>query len=103
MCIRDRSIREAIEARQRVFADELRVSKDNVLTGLLEAVAVAQAQQNPAAMIAGWRELGRMLGYYQPEEHKITMGADGARLQARLTSMSDAELLALVTGQTALT
>ena len=72
------AIREVIEARQRVFAEKAGVSKENVLAGFLEALELAQKQCNPAAMIAGWRELGRMLGYYQPEEHKIELGADGA-------------------------
>ena len=47
-------------------------------------------------MIAGWREIARMLGFYTPEVHRIELSPDGARLAQQLGVMSDAELLRLV-------
>ena len=97
------NVRAALAARQRIAASEAWLTRQDAISGLQEAIAVALQQGNSAAMIAGWREIGRMLGFYEPEVHKVELGADGTRLQAKFTSMSDGELLALATGQSVLT
>ena len=56
------AISSAIEARQRVDATRLSVDRNRVLTGLLEAVEMAREQRNPAGMVAGLREIGKLMG-----------------------------------------
>jgi hypothetical protein len=34
---------------------------------MLEAIDRARVRADPAAQIAAWREIGKMLGYYAPE------------------------------------
>ena len=55
---------------------------------------MARGQANPAAMIAGWREIGRMLGFYAPDVRRVVVGP-GAEALTRFESMMDSELLAL--------
>ena len=86
----------AIQARQDVTARELGLTKENVLQELLDAIAAARIQGNPMAMISGAREIGKMLGFYDPEVHKVEMTADSNRLAAKYEAMSDAELLAII-------
>ena len=38
------------------------LSREKVIAELKAAVMLAQEQGNPAAMIAGWREIGKMCG-----------------------------------------
>jgi phage terminase small subunit len=92
------AIRDAIEARQRVFAEEARVTKENVLEGLQESVAMARKQLNPAVMISGWTQIAKMLGFYEPELHQVHLSGNDARLLAKYEAMSDEELLAIVSG-----
>lgn len=48
----------------------------------------------PMAMVAGWREIARICGFYKNAEPPVaTANLDGARLRAKIKAMSDAELL----------
>lgn len=93
------AVKEAVEARQRVFAQELRITKDDVLAGLLSAIQMAREQQNPGVMIAGLVQIAKMLGFYEPEVHKVHLSGDAQRLQAKFVAMSDAELLMIAQGR----
>jgi hypothetical protein len=46
-------------------------------------------------MIAGWREVGKMCGFYEPKKVDIKVSMQGQVLLQRLNSMSDQELLAM--------
>ena len=90
------SIKQALEARQRVFAAELRVAKEDVIAGLLAAIQMARLAADPQAMIKGWTEIGKMLGYYAPETTKLEITDNQKRLQSKFEAMSDEDLLAIV-------
>lgn len=90
------AISSAIEARQRVDATRLSVDRNRVLTGLLEAVEMAREQRNPAGMVAGLREIGKLMGFYAPERVKVAVDAGQAAELRRLEGMSDEELVALM-------
>lgn len=94
------AVRAAIVARQGVDAKRLEIERHDVIQGLLEGVAQAKCQANPAAMIAGWREIGKMLGYFAPQEHRVEVRGAGSELR-RLSTMSNGELEALITSQAA--
>ena len=89
------AVKEAVEARQRVFAQELRITKDDVLAGLLGAINMAREQQNPAVMISGLAQIAKMLGFYEPERVSLALSGDAERLKAKFVAMTDAELLAI--------
>ena len=92
------AVKAAIEARQRVFAQELRITKGDVLAGLLSAINMAREQQNPGAMISGLVQIAKMLGYFEPERISVALSGDAERLQAKFVAMSDTELLAIAAG-----
>jgi hypothetical protein len=50
-------------------------------------------------MIAGWREIAKICGFYAPERRKVAGSIDGEALQAKMASLSDAELLAIADGR----
>ena len=91
------AISSAIEARQRVDATRLSVDRDRVLAGLLEAVEMAREQLNPAGMVAGLREIGKLMGFYI-DRVKVDVDLTGQQERRRMEAMTDAELLA-ITGQ----
>jgi len=85
--------------RQQVFREELRVTKDDVVAGLLGAIKLAREQQNPAAMIGGLVQIAKLCGLYEPEISRIEVSGDVKRLEAKFAAMSDEELLAIVAGR----
>lgn len=92
------AISSAIEARQSADAARLFIDRENVLKGLLEAVEMAREQQNPAGMVAGLREVGRLMGFYAPERVKMALEPGAVQEMRRLETLSDQELLAMVGG-----
>jgi hypothetical protein len=72
------------------------ISRKRVLEGFLEAIELAKIQADPSAMIAGWREIGRMCGYYEPEKKEISLSVDASALYNRLRELPDEVLLRIV-------
>lgn len=60
-------VQTVLRGHQAADAVRLRLTRDRVVAGLLEAVEQARARQEPMAMVAALREIGRMMGYYTPE------------------------------------
>ena len=100
--LRNAKVAEALQARQSADATRLSIKRENVVAGLLEAVNQARAQSNPMAMIAGLRELGKMMGFYAPEVKKVDLNVSGQAVMNKMNALSDAELLKIITaGQAA--
>ena len=62
---------------------------------LVMNIGMARAQDNPAAMVAGLREVGKLMGLYAPERLRVAVDARTETEAHRLERMSDAELVAL--------
>lgn len=90
------AVRAALAVRQGVDASRLQIERQDVIQGLLEAVSSAREQANPAAMIAGWKTIGQMLGYFEPKRLAIDVAAVANAEGGRYERMTDAELLELV-------
>ena len=88
-------IRSLLADHEAAAAERLAVTRERVLEELRAAIDVAREQRNPMAMISGWREIGRICGYYAPERKQIELRG-GDRLRAQFEAMTDAELLAVV-------
>jgi len=74
----------------------LGLSRERVIAELKAAIELAREQGNPAAQIAGWREIAKMCGYYAPERRQIELRSGDGRLRAQYEAMSDGELIAIV-------
>ncbi len=95
--LRNDNVAAEIGARQAVDVARLGLAREDALQGFLDAIDAAKVQANPTAQIAGWREIGKMLGFYAPERQRVELSTDGAAEWRRLEAMSDAQLLALAT------
>lgn len=94
--LRIAKVSEALQARQAADATRLLIQRENVLAGLLEAVGQAREQRNPMGMIAGFREIGRLMGFYAPEVKKVDLNVSAQAEMGRLNQMTDAELLKIM-------
>lgn len=97
--LRKPQIMAAIQARQTATALELKITKQQVIADILEAIQTARLQSNPIAMIQGARELGKLMGFYTPELVEIHMSTNDAVPRARYEAMSDEELMSVIDGE----
>ena len=93
--LKNEKIRAELAARRAETAQRTALDRDRVIQELRAAVEVARTKGDASAMIAGWREIGRMLGFYEPEVCRIDVNLDGDRLMQHIRAMTDAEVLRL--------
>lgn len=79
------------------YEEAAQMSRKKVMDGLLEAADMAKLLSEPATMVQAWKTIGQMCGYFAPVEHKIKVDVSGNVVHTRLNSMSDADLLKLIT------
>lgn len=92
-------VKRAIAVKQQKHAGELELRKEHVIAALLQAFSLAKDQANPAAMVSASREIGRLLGFYDPGVVQVPISGEGARLRAKYEAMSDEELCEIVAGR----
>lgn len=100
--LKNEKIRAVLAARRAETAQRMALDRETVIRELRTAVEVARMKGDASAMIAGWREIGRMLGFYEPEVRRIDVNLDGDRLMQRIRAMTDAEVLRLAGADEAL-
>ena len=86
-----------IQARQAVDRERLELDRSAVISGILAGIEIAKERQDPAAMIRGWAELGKLMGFYEPQRHAVEVSAAAVDM-GRFEAMTDAELLAMMAG-----
>lgn len=81
------------------YEEAAQMTRQRVMDGLLEAVDMAKLMAEPATMVSGWREIGRMCGYFEPKKVDINVNVTGNVIHQRLNQLSDAELLKIIQEQ----
>ena len=89
-------VAEAVRAGEAEIAANAQVTRAAVLQGLQEAIELGRSRGDPAAMIAGWREIAKMCGFYAPERKVVELSTAGLALRGEFEQMSDAELANLI-------
>jgi hypothetical protein len=64
----------------------------DVLNVFLEAIDMARTLADPAQMINGAKEVGKMMGFYEPETIKLEMQGAGTAMAAKFKQLTDEEL-----------
>lgn len=72
------------------------MTRKKVMDGMLEAIDMARLQADAGNMISGWREIGRMCGYYAPEVKKIDINITAKRVIDKLETLSDDDLVKMI-------
>lgn len=78
------------------------ITREDVIEGFKDAIAIARQQSEAMGMIAGYREIGKMLGMYETKV-KVEITGGAGEIQRQLQGKSDAELLRLISERNALT
>jgi len=95
---RSESVRQEIATARAELSSAAQVKRVDMVEVLIEAIGMARVMADPMGMIAGAREVGKMLGLYAPEEKKIDLTVGQARLRTQFEGMSDQELLDVIEG-----
>lgn len=86
---------ELIAAERAKYAIASNMTKKQVLDGFKEAIDMAKIKAEPLTMIAGWREIGKLCGFYEPTKIQATVTVQDATQLHKLKTMTDEELLQL--------
>lgn len=97
-------IQAALEARRRVTAQELQLTRQDLIRSILGAIKTAQEVSKPAVVISGWREIGKLCGFYTPEVIRVQpLSADADGVLRHLESLPTNQLLEMVAKKRAMT
>lgn len=86
------NLQTAISDARHEYSALLGLRKEHIIAAMLSAVDTARVQGNPAAMISGLREIGRLCGFYEAEVRGVQLTENQQRLQKQFEAMSDEEL-----------
>ena len=89
-------IQAAIAVARAREAEYWGLQKREVIAALLGTIELAKDQANPAAMIRGLVEIGKLLGYYDPEVVAVPLSDEAMRIEAKFAVMPDEELLEII-------
>ncbi len=94
--MKDPKIQDAIAQFHRKHEKSVQMTRKKVMEGMLEAIEMAKVQSDPNTMVNGWREIGRMCGYYAAERKVIDINISAKRVVDKLETLTDAELLEMI-------
>lgn len=97
--IKSESVQVALRQARDELSSAAQISRVDVLDGFMEAINLARLSADPQAMIKGWTEVGKMLGYYAPEVKKLEITDNQKRLQSKFEAMSDEDLMKVIEGE----
>jgi Terminase small subunit len=79
------------------IAAHAHITRATVMRGFQEAIKVGRSRADPSAMIAGYREIAKMCGFYAPERKQVeVVSTAGSAITARLELLTDAQLVNLI-------
>lgn len=96
LILKSPKVQEAVRYLHKKHEKVADMSRKKVMDGLLEAIEIAKMQADAGVMVSGWREIGKMCGYYAPEVKKIDINITAKRVVDKLETLSDEDLLQMV-------
>ncbi len=100
-CVIERSddVAQALHVARSELSSAAQVRRVDMIEVMLDAIAMARMLADPTAMIAGAREISKVLGFYEPEKKIIELTGNQQRVQQQFAQLSDAELLEIIEGE----
>lgn len=96
---RDPAILKIYNREKALYEESCQMTRKRVMEGLLEGVEMAKLVSEPASVISGWREIGKMCGYYEPIKRTVDINIRGDVTMKHLDRLSDADLLKMIKGE----
>lgn len=93
------NVQHALREARNELSSAAQVKRADLVEILMESIGMARMMADPMGMIAGAREVGKMLGLYAPEEKKIDLTINQERLLRQYEELSDDDLLRVIEGE----
>lgn len=75
--------------------EEFTFTLNEVLREFKKAADIAKAVSEPASIVAAWREIAKIMGYYAPERKIVHLTAEGELMVSSMRQLPDHELMKL--------
>lgn len=95
---KDPAIIKIYQREKAAYEAACQMTRKRVMDGFLKAAEIAELQAEPHAMVAAWREIGKMCGYYEPKRAQLDINITGG-VQQKVGSMSTETLMAIIRGE----
>lgn len=95
---RSEKVQTALTEARAETAKAIKVTKEDIAQGFLDAANMARVMADPQAMVRAYAELGKMLGMYAEEKKKVTHELGEKTLDA-MRQLPDHELAKLAKGR----
>lgn len=93
------AVQVALAERREELSSATQITRAGVLNGILDAIEMARLMADPTAMLTGYRDISKMMGYNAPEVKKVEISDTSDRLHRRMQSLSDEDLLKIINGE----
>lgn len=90
------NVKAALAIEREAYVAQSNMTKKKVMDGLIESIEMAKLMSEPMTMISGWREVGKLCGFYEPTRHKVDISVNGAVVLEQMNALSDEELLKMI-------
>jgi hypothetical protein len=97
--MRQEDVQLALAQARQEISEATTIKRLDVLNIMLEAIDMARTLADPATMIKGASEVGKMMGYYEPEKVDLKVNLSEDVFHSKLKQLSDAELLEIASGR----
>ena len=94
--IANASVLERVHELEAQTAVDMGMSRERLLAELVAAADLAKSLQLPMGIVAAYREIAKICGFYQPERVRVEVDLGGQDVMGRMKLMTDEELLALM-------
>ncbi|APW47336.1 terminase small subunit [Rhodoferax antarcticus] len=94
--IANASVLERVRELEAVTAADMGMSRKQLLAELVEAAELAKSLKQPMGIVAAYREIAKICGFYLPERVRVEVDLAGRGKLARMERMTDGELLAVI-------
>jgi len=96
---RSDDVAHALHFARSELSSATQVRRADMIEVMLDAIQIARTMADPTAMIAGAREISKVLGFYEPEKKIIELTGNQQRVQQQFSQLSDQELLEIIEGE----
>lgn len=89
-------VKKALATARAQLSDATMIKRADVIEMFKEAYDMAKMGAEPASMVSAAKEIGKMLGFYEPETIKVQLSQSQEKIQSKLAVMSDEQLLEII-------
>lgn len=89
------AVQLAIKEQHLLNARALDIKREDVLAGMKEAIDIAKLKEEPMSMIAGWREMAKICGWYETKVQVNVLQASEEKLLEVIDQLDETQLIAL--------